>query len=191
MKNSIFTILILSGLFFNSCQEQVNNEPENNITEKVETKKVINESAEKEAILTVIESETKCFFQRDYECWKNYWVQKPYTFQAWNNADGTYDSKVGWKTVSEGVKKYLAENPIKEGEAENRSVKRNNIQANFYNPNLAYLIWEQINQTRDGKSCRKSQETRIMEKIDGDWRIAHISSFWDYNTEIPLEELKK
>lgn len=191
MKKSIFAILILSCLFFYSCQEQVNNKPENSTSEKIETKEVINELVEKEAILKVIEGETDCFFKRNYECWENYWVQKPYTFQAWNNSDGTYDSKVGWKTVSEGVKKYLAENPIKEGEAENRLVKRNNIQVNFYNPNLAYLIWEQINQTRDGKSCRKSQETRIMEKIDGNWRIAHISSFWDYNAEIPLEELKK
>lgn len=151
------------------------------------------EANEKKEILKVIETETACFFKRDYECWKNQFAQTSYAFQAWNNSDGSVDAKTGWDAIDKRSRDYLAdpvnkpknddmgqEYSVKEKPASHPSVIRKNMIVKFFTPALAYLVWDQYNSDPARKIYTYSKETRIMEQINGRWKIVHVAAFWDY-----------
>lgn len=172
----LLTIIILS-----SCQEQVTNpSPE-----------PFDETVEKAAILKTIEHETDCFYRRDYDCWKENFVQADYAFQAWSNSDGTFDAKTGWKEVDKGIGDYIRDNPVDPGQSSHPIVEKRNMVIKFFNNNVAYLVWDQYNSDKEGKSFIHSKDQRIMEKIGKDWKIANVSSFWDYKNIVPADSLKK
>jgi hypothetical protein len=163
----------------------------------------IDEPKEKEAILNVIEKETECFFKRDYDCWKNQFAQTDYTFQAWNNSDGTVDAQAGWMAIDKRSKDYLS-NPvnkpqerqygqeynIKETPASHPSVIRKNMVVKFFSPSLAYLVWDQYNSDPAEKLYTFSKESRLMEKINNEWKIVNVTAFWDYRNLHTAESLK-
>ena len=101
---------ILAIIFISSCnQKQEKSAPD-------VTNKATNETIELSLIMKTIEGETTCFFQRDYECWKNYWINADYAFQAWSNDNGTFDASTSFDTVSSNVKKYMEKYPLNEGQ---------------------------------------------------------------------------
>lgn len=176
--SSTIIMLILA-----SCQQsQNNNIPKTSFT--------FNEAREKEAIMETIEQETACFYKRDYNCWKENYVQSEYAFQAWSNSDGTFDAKVGWKEIDEKSGKYIKDNPLPSGGSSHPKVERRNMVVKFYGENVAYLIWDQYNIDKDLKKYYHSKDTRIMEKINGKWKIVNVSAFWDYKNIIPADSLK-
>ncbi len=151
---------------------------------------VWSEAAEKQAIMKTIERETECFYKRDYKGWKETWVQADYIFQAWSNQDGTFDASVGWEKVDGRIGKYIKENPVPEGGSSHPKVERRNMVVKFFNENLAYLVWDQYNMDKDKKYYTLSKDERLMEKQNGTWKIANVSSFWDYKNTVPVEQLK-
>jgi hypothetical protein len=172
-------------------------------TEKSEKTEIIDEQKEKEAILKVIEKETDCFFKRDYDCWKDQFVQTAYAFQAWNNSDGTVNAKTGWDEIDERTKMYLAdpankpkpddmgqEYSVKEKPASHPSVIRKNMIAKFFSPSLGYFVWDQYNSDPAKKLYTFSKESRLMEKINGQWKIVNVTAFWDYRNLYTAESLK-
>ncbi len=181
-KLSVFTILCM--LFLWSCQT---NNPKT--TDSASAEKV-DETKEMEAIMKTIEKETSCFYQRDFECWQNCFVHAGHAFQAWNNADGSFDAETGWEAIAERSKNYMKNNPVPEGGSSHPKVERKNMIVKFYGPNTAYLIWDQYNSSPDVKTYTHSKDTRIMEKIDGEWKIVHVTGLWDYKNTIPADSLK-
>ena len=151
---------------------------------------VFNEEVEMEAIMKIIEQETECFYRRDYNCWKENFAQTDYAFQAWNNSDGTFDAKVGWAEIDEKSGKYIRENPVPPGGSSHPKVVNRNMIIKFFGETFAYLIWDQYNSTEDLKKYYYSKATRIMEKIDGNWKIVNVTSYWDYKNLIPADSLK-
>lgn len=149
-----------------------------------------NEAAEKKAVLATLEQETACFYQRDYACWKETWAQTAYVFQAWNNADGTYDSSVGWQQVDERIGKFIRENPVQGGGSSHPKVERRNMVFKFYGDNAVYMTWDQYNSDREVKNYKLSKEVRLLEKQNGRWKIVNVSAFWDYKNTVPMEQLK-
>jgi len=149
-----------------------------------------NEEAEQKAIMATIERETAYFYARDYDGWKQTWIQAPYTFQAWSNSDGTFDASVGWEQIDARIGKYIKDNPVPEGGTSHPKVERRNMVVKFFNENLAYLVWDQYNMSPDGKTYTYSKDERLMEKQNGQWKIVNVSSFWDYKNKIPAGELK-
>ena len=132
-------------------------------------------------IMEVIEKETSCFFARDYDCWKETWVNEDYAFQAWSNSDGTYDAKVGWHEVDRRIGNYIKDHPLEEGGSfVHPDVERLNLRTKFYGDKVAYLTWEQYNSNQEETSYQISQEVRLMEKVDGEWKIVTVAAFWDY-----------
>ena len=89
MKTQIFSLIACLFLFI-GCSKP---------TEAPETAAApaFDEAQELAAIMATIENETKCFYARDYECWKKNYAQWEYAFQCWSNSDGTFDAKVGWR----------------------------------------------------------------------------------------------
>ncbi len=152
-------------------------------------KKSFSEADEKLAILKTIEDETTCFYQRDFECWKTHFVHDSYAFQAWNNEDGTFSAKAGWDEVSKNVAAYIKDNPVEKGGSSHPMVERRNMIVKFFSENLAYLAWDQYNSYENDTKYFYSKDQRIMEKIDGKWKIANVSSYWDYRNLIPAEQL--
>jgi hypothetical protein len=152
--------------------------------------KNFNGEKEKKAILESLTAETENFYKRDYEGVIKYFMHTDYAFHAWNNADGTYHATVGWPAIDEKYKNYIKDNPVPAGSSSHPKVERRNMIFKFFNPNLAFLTWDQYNSDVEMKTYRLSKETRIMEKHDGLWKIANMTAYWDYKNEIPAEDLK-
>lgn len=149
------------------------------------TPATFDEEAELAAIMAVIEDETECFFARNYDCWKENWVNEDYAFQAWNNLNGTYDAKVGWSEIDRRVGTYIKENEVTLGGTEGHpDVERLNMRTRFYGDKAAYLTWEQYNSDDEEETYQISQELRLMEKVDGEWKIVAVAAFWDYLNKV-------
>jgi hypothetical protein len=151
----------------------------------------VSESKETEAIMKVIDAETSYFFFRDYEGWKKQWIQADYVFHAWNFADGSYGASVGWAAVDEKIGNYIKSNPVDGGGSSHPEVKRENIKVRFFGPDVAHLVWEQYNSTRDLSAYNVSHEVRTMEKMKGEWKIVQVSAFWDFLNTIPSEHVER
>jgi hypothetical protein len=179
MKKLFYLLPLLSFLCFASCQDTKTTSGE------LITEASFNEEAELAAIMKVIENETACFFARDYDCWKDNWVNEDYAFQAWNNPDGTYDAKVGWSEVDRRTGNFIKENAVTIGGTQGHpNVERLNLRKRFYGNSVAHLTWEQYNSDDEEQAYQISQEVRLMEKVDGEWKIVTVAAFWDYVDEI-------
>lgn len=169
-------------LFACACSQ-----PEKNETDV----KTFDEAKEKAAIMQAIEKETDCFYKRDYNCWKECFAQTDYAFQAWNNSDGTVDAKSGWKEVDEKIGQYIKNNPLPAGaNSMHPVVQRRNMVVHFFTDSLASLIWDQYNINDAKQNYTFSKDTRLMEKINGQWKIVNVSSYWDYKNLVPVDSLK-
>ncbi len=182
MKQILFFLLIV---MLYSCNFQQAGEHKS-------AEHVVDQAKELASIMTVIEAETECFYRREYECWKKYYVQKEYAFQAWNNGDGTADVKIGWAQVDKGIGDYIKANPLKAGEtASHPKVERKNLKIHFFTDTLAYLTWDQYNSDQESKIYTLSKDSRLMEKDNGEWKIANVTSYWDYKNTITADSLSQ
>lgn len=185
MKNQTsISLLYILLIFTVACQTP---------SDKKESQKesiVFDEVAETEAIMNVIEGETKCFFDGNYECWAKHWSHENYAIQAWNNSDGTADAAVGWEKINSQGKDWI-EKYYKNGEnIIHPVVKREKPLVKFFNEKTAYLLWKQYNADKEKTIYRISQETRLMEKDGEGWKIVNVSAFWDTQSKIPFDSLK-
>ncbi|MBK7104644.1 MAG: hypothetical protein IPH62_05120 [Ignavibacteriae bacterium] len=185
MKNLKSFILLSSFLIIIfGCQQTSDKNISNNLVSSFD------EKAETDSIMKVIEGETNCFFEGNYECWKNYWSHKNYVVQAWNNSDGTSDIAVGWDKINSRGKDCI-EKYYKNGEnIIHPVVKRDKPMIKFYSDSTAYLTWKQYNSDKENKYFRTSFEIRIMEKENTGWKIVNVSAFWDTQPDIPFDSLK-
>ena len=122
---------------------------------------------EKKSILNVLNEETKSAFNRDYEGWKEKWIQEPYVTKIYLNfADSTMTETLGWDEVNYFVKTYIEEHP----EPEPLPAMLNNIDVRLYG-NGAWVSFEQTSANGGLK-----RETRLMEKDSGQWKIAGMQT---------------
>lgn len=180
MKTNLLSILLISAIIY-ACQ-----------TANSSTTGFRDVENEEKEIMAVIESETDCFFKRDYDCWQEKFAHSDYAYQAWSNADGTFDASVGWDSINKNLGKFIKENPNEKEEAGHSHpiVKRKNVRFKFYGNNAAHLTWDQYNSDRQKQYYLQSKEVRLMEKIDGQWKIVNVSAFWNYKNKIPLAQVK-
>lgn len=153
---------------------------------------IVDQAKEEKQITACIEAETDCFFKRDYNCWQDQFTHSEYSYQAWSNADGTFDASVGWDNINKNLGKFIKENPA-EPEKEGSShpiIKRKNMRFKFYGNNASHVTWDQYNSDREQKYFLHSKEVRLMEKgNDGKWRIVNVSAFWNYKNKIPTDQI--
>jgi len=181
-KKSTFAILFV--LTFLSCNESANKKTENT------PKAAFDETVEIAAIMQVIDNETKCFFDGNYECWASNWSHQNYAMQAWNNSDGSSDAAVGWEKINSQGKGWI-EKYYKNGEnIIHPDVKRKKPLVKFFNEKSAYLNWEQYNADSKKIYYRVSHEIRLMEKESDGWKIVNVSAFWDVKPKIHADSLK-
>lgn len=175
-------VLSFTFLLFLACNQTEQKE--------VATAAAFNEEVEKAAIMKTIENETSSFYKRDYEGWKQNFVQKDYAFQGWNNGDGTFDASVGWQEIDKRIAEYIKNNPVKAGGSSHPLVERRNMAVTFFTDSLAFLVWDQYNADEENKFFTLSKDQRIMEKENGQWKIVNVSSFWNYKSKIAVDSLQ-
>lgn len=164
---AILLILLVTTLV--SCKEEKSKEePQKmNATENFEK--------EKKAILDRLNNETKDAFERNYEAWAQNWVHDPDITKTYLNFhENTFSESLGWEEISMFVKNYFKEHP----EPEPLPEPLKNIDIRLYE-NAAWVTYKQKDKVRGLK-----RETRLMEKKDGIWKIAGMSTtIYGFKTE--------
>ena len=101
------------------------------------------------------------------------------------------DAKSGWIEVDDKIGQYIKNNPLPVGASSSHPVvQRRNMIVHFFTDSLATLIWNQYNINDGQQTYTLSKDTRIMEKINGQWMIVNVASFWDYKNLVPVDSLK-
>jgi len=154
---NIIALTIFSIMLLTSCQNQNDNNPQTKMQENT------NISKEKAAILNVINEETKAAFNRNYEDWKQKWVHEDYVTKTYMQfPDSMITETLGWAEIDNFVRTYIEEHP----EPAPLPTMVADIDVRLYGTG-AWVSYEQ----NDAERGRK-RETRLMEKINGQWRIA-------------------
>ncbi len=124
-------------------------------------------TAEKAAILRVLNEETIAAFSRDYTGWQDKWIHTPYVTKTYMNfADSSMTETLGWAEVNQFVVDYFAEHP----EPDPLPDPLKDIDVRLYG-NGAWVSYVQDDPARGRK-----RETRLMERIDGEWKIAGMGT---------------
>ncbi len=160
-KRNLIQLVLLIVLLLLSCNT-------NNKTEIGSTAdKRLNLEIEKQAIIDRLNNETKNAFERDYEAWTQNWVHDPSISKVYLNfADSTFSESVGWKEISQFVKTFIEEHP----DPESVPNLLKNIDVRLYGQG-AWVNYEQRDSIRGLK-----RETRLMEKVNGVWKIAGMQT---------------
>ena len=133
---------------------------------------------EEKAIIAVIEGETKAHFERDYETWSNSFVHADYyrEHRFWEGWKDKVRTTSGWETkLAKNKKRFNGDLPKNEWN-DAKYVRSNiNIQVSEAK-DMAWVTYHQRAMNLETKEViGKSLETRIMEKHDGQWKIAFMS----------------
>jgi hypothetical protein len=154
MKTNLLLILVLSILAATACQEQIDIDKE------------------KEAIIAVVNAQSEAYMARDIETMSSYMVQDSLSILLWANK-WEYDYTVGWEKLAELTEKDFA-NDEAWAKYENLRYERKDFNIKVY-PKSAWAVfktvymWEEDTLTNKWKAI----ETRILEKVDGEWKIAY------------------
>ena len=122
---------------------------------------------EKAAILATLNNETKAAFQSDYDAWQGYWVQDADITKSYLDfPENTFSESLGWEEISGFVKTFFEEHPEPEPVPE----LLDSITVRLYG-NGAWVTYQQQDSIRGLK-----RETRLMEKVNGQWKIAGMQT---------------
>lgn len=144
---SILLLFLLTSIF--GCQ--------------ISTEQTLSFEEEKAAILKTINDETKAAFNRDYEAWKSKWIHESSLTKTYIDfSDSTFTETLGWNEIDDFVRTYIEEHP----EPDPLPTLVDDISVRLYGSG-AWVSFEQNDAVRGLK-----RETRLMEKVDGEWKIA-------------------
>jgi|TARA_R110002074_G_scaffold106578_1_gene230143 hypothetical protein len=162
MNNKKPLILISILLFISiSCKDEKRDNHD------IEVSKSKNFEQEKKAILETLNNETKAAFQRDYSAWEEKWVHDPNITKSYLDfPESSFSESVGWSEISQFVKNFIEEHPKPEPVPK----LLDKIDVRLYEKG-AWVTYEQIDSIRGRK-----RETRLMEKVNGEWKIAGMQT---------------
>lgn len=156
-------IILLLGIcvFISSCSQN------NSTTAALDFEK------EKTAIQSLIAKETESYYKQDFEAWKSTYLQSPAfrKFGYWEGYPEKVVSYIGFESLAaEKKKQFEADETLWKGSTEER------LNENYRISNdMAWYTFEQNSYEKDTrKFLGKSMETRILEKVNGEWKIAYL-----------------
>jgi len=168
----ILSLLALCILFTN-CSQQLP------VTHTVDFE------TEKAAIQAVIAKETESYYKQDYDAWKSTYLQSSAfrKFGYWEGYPEKVTSNIGFESLAaEKKKQFDANETLWRGSTEERSNENFRI-----SNDMAWYTFEQNSYEKDTrKFLGKSLETRILEKENGEWKIAFLGFHY-----YPMEEENK
>jgi hypothetical protein len=133
-----------------------------------------NNAKEEAAIKAVIEGEINASFNGDYITWEGFFVHEPYLvwMQAWKDGYGSY---VGWDEIGIQAKNWVK--PERKGTL----IFNGNYdyKIRIYD-NAAYVSFKSKSSLNSGGQGNDSESmhVRLLEKHDGIWKIAYLSSIY-------------
>ena len=119
------------------------------------------------AIIAVIEEETDAFYARDFDRMSAAHVRDETEIRIDVGRYGHTISR-GWGDVS--LKDFFSENP----EPSTNYEKKTNYQIKVY-PGSAWAVYDNDAYSSEGQFLDKSVHIQFLEKVDGRWKIAHMS----------------
>jgi hypothetical protein len=136
------------------------------LAQKKKTTTATSSANDESVIKSIIEKETQAFFEIDQKEWASYWAPVSYAF--WSFADTTdVNSFSGWEDIYKGFDNYF-----KTSKPSTAKIKRDWLHIKIHG-NMAYI---RFTQNVDDESQRPPQaEVRVMEKINGVWKIICVS----------------
>lgn len=159
MKLSIYLLGICIGLM--SCQQ------------KQSAGNTLDVEKEKAAIQAVIAKETESYYLQDFEAWKSTYLQSPAfrKFGYWEGYPEKVVSNIGFESLAaEKKKQFDANETLWKGSTEERKNESFRI-----TDAMAWYTFEQWSYEKDSrKFLGRSLETRILEKENGEWKIAYL-----------------
>lgn len=123
-------------------------------------------TGDESAIRQLIERETKAFFEIDYNTWANCWGHVPHAFWAFaDTTDVNYFS--GWDEINKGFANYF-----KTSKPSTAKIDRDWLSIKIFG-NGAYARF--IQRVHDDTMRPPQEELRVLEKINGQWKIVCVS----------------
>ena len=161
MKPPFFWLLLLFAIGLQSCQDQQASPGDSALAQ------------EKEAMLAVIENESRDFYKKDHAAWSSHYVQTPEVFWVCVEQEVTLRAS-GWEDLSQFVATWMTENPEPiDYEAAQFSLSDINISMSG---DLAFVSMKSSNIQPDG-TLRTLNGSRTMKKINGGWKILSMTSY--------------
>ncbi len=119
-----------------------------------------------EAIKQLIERETQAFFNIDHKTWSDSWAHNSYAF--WSFADTTdVNSFSGWENIEQGFRDYF-----RTAKPSTARIDRTWHDIKIFG-NGAYARFTQ--HVKDNSDRPPQAEVRVLEKINGKWKIICVS----------------
>ncbi len=139
-----------------------------------QTEPAIDYAKEEAAIMAVIEGESKAFWDKDFTAFSGYWLQDSSArIMGWW-PDGGVTVNEGWEMIGPKIKQMMEDNPTPNPSA--ARALRKNINIRIFK-DVAWLTFDQYGfNTGDNAFDMdgRSRETRVMEKHNGQWKIAYV-----------------
>lgn len=173
MKKFGSIITAISVLFMVSCQQQP--DPE----------------AEKQAIIDVINAETKAYMDFDFDKVISYYVHDSLNFRLTSGADDIVFLE-GWDEVEAFFRNELIDSNPNTPEDTHVSVEKSDYRIKLYKDAAYVICTERWTYTRPDNLVEiESLQVRFMEKVGGEWKIAFLSFVGTsgYEEEEQLEEM--
>jgi hypothetical protein len=126
--------------------------------------KSVDHDSEKSALTKLIDDETRYAAAADSTNWAKYWQHSDEAVFTMTSASGTQQLK-GWKAIHTGVTQDAQPFELK--------LKRDNYQYTI-GDDVAFVSFDQEDNW-GGTEGRKTQETRTLKKIGGEWKIVNVN----------------
>ena len=137
---------------------------------------------DEQAILDLIERETRTFLCRDFEAWADCWVQDEGVRRIGACMGGIMDYHEGWAASAELISQIMRQNPEPNPDAA-AAMRRANVSVRIRG-DMAAVSYDQYGARSDDPlvTVGLSHQIRIVEKDDTGWRIA-MMAFGDTTLE--------
>jgi hypothetical protein len=170
MKRFFLPILLLFILIFSACQEK------------------LDVNKEKEAIIAALNGESEAYLAMDSTKWMSYWIQDDQTLRV-NVSEESYNI-VGWKQMYENMKANMTNDSLLADYSDMKFTK-SNIYIKVY-PECAWAFFDEKFTAIYKAEPTESDDiqVRILEKVDGQWKIAFLGAIdiSSYNEEAEESE---
>ena len=124
-------------------------------------------AAEQQAIKTLLEKQTRAFFERSFEGEEEVWAHEPYVVRMAN----TGEPDVGWDRISTQYRTFMQENP---NPVEDLQFTHENHHLQIHGDGAWVVYQQHLRATIEGEQISSdSTEVRFLARIDGAWRIVY------------------
>lgn len=144
---------------------------------------------EEEAIKKVVTGATDAYCKRDFKAWADSYIDAPTTSTIItpNNNPGSMRVTSDFQKISKGMKSWMEASPQSEMQVTNCDNWLFRI-----NGNMASISYDEYNVMVKTGAKIKSRELRVLEKVNGQWKISTQSSVWDFaHTEYGTPNLEE